>query len=290
MKIITTFIFLFLSIILLGQTDTSYYFGINGKIVTDAAAIHKKTVEFKSKKKATVKTFKRNQSDWEVSKIELYKKTDNDTYLIISGGLKKNTMARNFIELENNTFRFNEVINDKIKRTGYAKSIVPLILHGEVTEFYPNGNKRSISVYNNNELVSNKNWLANGEEYYDNLFYSVDNEPFYLPGNNKLHSHILKTFNENNVDYSTTTGGIVVGFVVFEAGNIGGFRIMKGINGNINQLVLSSLNSLEGEWQPAKLRGQTVRFFQLFPINFIHNETKYENLNLEGGMLNWNVN
>jgi len=221
MKIITTFIFLFLSIILLGQTDTSYYFGINGKIVTDAAAIHKKTVEFKSKKKATVKTFKRNQSDWEVSKIELYKKTDNDTYLIISGGLKKNTMARNFIELENNTFRFNEVINDKIKRTGYAKSIVPLILHGEVTEFYPNGNKRSISVYNNNELVSNKNWLANGEEYYDNLFYSVDNEPFYLPGNNKLHSHILKTFNENNVDYSTTTGGIVVGFVVFEAGNIG---------------------------------------------------------------------
>jgi len=65
---------------------------------------------------------------------------------------------------------------------------------------------------------------------------------------------------------------------------------MKGINGNINQLVLSSLNSLEGEWQPAKLRGQTVRFFQLFPINFIHNETKYENLNLEGGMLNWNVN
>lgn len=289
MKTFFTFIFLFISVILYSQTDTTFYFGVNGKIVSDALAKHKKTIEFKSKNKTIVTTFKLNNSDWEETKVEILKKTDDDTYVIISGGLKKNTMFRNYVMLDNNTYRFNEVVDDKIKRTGFAKSIIPLILHGEVTEFYANGNKSSVSVYENNELISNKNWLESGKEYYNNVFYSVDNPPFYLPGNNSLHTHILKTLNENNVDYSTIAGEIVVGFVVFEEGKIGGFRIMKGINGSINQLVVNALGSLDGEWQPAKLKSQPVRYFQLFPVNFINRETKYEQLEFEGGMLNWEV-
>ena len=55
-------------------------------------------------------------------------------------------------------------------------NLEPLLFEGEVTEFYSNGNKKSISVYKNNELVWNKNWLENGEKYIDNIFYSVDKD------------------------------------------------------------------------------------------------------------------
>lgn len=290
MKTLIAFICIFFSVYTFGQNDTTIFIGINGKLVNESAARRKQVAEIKSKKKMILTTYNLGNTGWEETKKEIFKETEANTYQITSGGLKMNTITRNYVKLDEDLYKFTEISENKIIRTGFTRTIIPIILQGEVIDFYQNGNKQSVSEYENNELVSNKNWLEDGQEYYENIFYSVDNAPFYIPGNNRLHEHILKILKENEVDFSTITGNMVVGFVVFSNGTIGGFRIVKGIQANINQLVISALSSLNGEWQPARLNNETVCYFQLFPVNFLHNSTRYDNLEMEGGVLQWNSN
>ncbi|MDA3928458.1 MAG: energy transducer TonB [Prolixibacteraceae bacterium] len=170
-------------------------------------------------------------------------------------------------------------------RKGETNSIVPLLLEGQVTEYYMNGNVKSISIFEQNQLISNKNWLENGIEYFDNIYYSVDRYPVFVKGNDVLNKHIMHVLKLNRVDYSALTGKLIIGFVVFEDGQIGGFKIVKGINQRVEELVVHALRTLKGDWQPAQLNGKKVRFFQKFPINFIHDNFQVEFFDFYSGMV-----
>jgi hypothetical protein len=164
-------------------------------------------------------------------------------------------------------------------------------LNGEVTEYYDNGNLRSKSLYRNNELLTNENWLENGDRYIDSIFYSADEEPMLSGGNAKIHQHVRQVFNDTGLDFSSVSGNMLLGFVVMETGDIAGIRVIKGLSTQLNNIAVFALQTLDGKWKPARLNGKDVRYFQLFPINFISaQENNFDYMEFDGTMIHYNKN
>lgn len=290
MKIIFT-ILIIIPLVLAGKNDTVIFFGPNGKMGPAESPVLKKEISYHGKKRARMRTFKSDEETWLMLFKERIEIQDSVTHHIqVQGEQFSSLVTRRFESMPDGTFRFTDYQDGQMKRSGYSLTKIPLLFHGTITEFFPGGNKKSESVYRNNELMSNKNWTINGQEYIQDIFYSVDREPRYLRGTHLLHNHVLKTFSESNVDMSQMEGKIVVGFVVLEDGTISGIRIDQGMNQVMNSLALKAFSTLPGEWQPALLNGENVRFYQLFPINFIYHKFEFDYLEMRGSMLYWDIN
>jgi hypothetical protein len=72
-----------------------------------------------------------------------------------------------------------------------------------------------------------------------------------------------------------------------EDGTIDGIRILKGILPTINTVAFQSFSNLKGEWKPARLNNQNVRYYEVFPINFIYKEQHLEFAEMRGSTLHW---
>jgi hypothetical protein len=242
----------------------------------------------KSPRASIVQYLMLDDSKWEKIGSERYKKLNDSTWQIKGNG--ENIPAqttRTFLKLADGSWKFRDAVKDQMVRSGFAKSIVPLLVHGQVIEYYSDGKKKSVSEYENNELVSNMNWSKNGDEYVDDIFYSVDVEPTFSRGAKVLQDHILKAYKDGGIDITTISGSIVVGFVVMENGTIDGVKILKGLGPNINDITRESFNTLLGSWTPAKLNNQKVRYFQVFPINFMYKETHIDFAEMRNGILDF---
>jgi hypothetical protein len=284
------FVFLSLSFSVYSQKESVIYIGKNGKLtILDHAEIMQKT-RIISTSETTVQYLKPKDTKWDKIYSEKFKKVNDSTYQVKSRGEKKSaTSSRVYYTLTDGTFKFKDIRKNQVLRIGYSTTKIPLTLHGQVTEFYQSGQKKSISEYRNNELVSNQNWNENGEKYLDNIFYSVDVEPLFVPGMKVLHQHLLKGFKDAGIDVSSISGSLIVGFVITENGKIDGMKIMKGLGPTINSVAVESFANLSGEWIPAKLNNRNVRFFQIFPINFIYKELHLETAELRGSTLHWSA-
>jgi hypothetical protein len=292
MKRLVYILFIFLPFLLAGQNDTVFYFGPNGKMNPGKNPVLKKEIKYRAKNRIRVTTEKQSDNGtWTFLFTErIVRKTPDLFHIRIKAQHFSERIERRFEPQPDGTFKFTDLQNNRVKRMGCTLSKVPLIFHGEVTEYYPNGNVKSVSVYKNNELISNRNRKENGEKYIDNIFYSVEREPRFLRGTQALHAHVLKTFRESEIDLSQMEGRLVIGFVVMEDGTIGGIRIEEGLGLDVNNLALTAFYTLQGEWQPASLDGKNVRFYQLFPINFIYREFDFDYLEMRGSMLYWEIN
>ncbi len=291
MKLLQFIILLILPIVVFGQNDTVVYFGVNGKLNNIEQREIKKEIDYRKKNKVKIETFKFNEGNWQqlfTEKIDI--ENDGAVFKInIKGKEFSESFARVF-ETENSGYKFTDWVNDNIKRTGHVLSKIPLIFDGEVTEFYPDGSRKSVSIYENNELISNRNWRANGDEYISNIFYSVDKLPGFTPGMGVLHNHVLKFFKSSGIDFSGFDGKMVVGFVVMENGGIDGIKIEEGIGSQINNVAVKAFATLPPNWEPALLDGEKVRYFQLFPINFIYHDYEFDYLDFSGSRLYWEIN
>ena len=271
------------------QKESIVYIGTNGKLTTiDQAIFMQKTLR-KSSKITTVQTYQLSDAKWVKLYTEKYKTLNDSTYQI-NGNREnyKGTTFRTFTKQADGSIKFRDVAKDQLVRSGFAKSVVPLLVHGQVTEYYLGGNKKSVSEYNENELISNENWKENGDKYIGNIFYSVDSDPKFNPGIKVMHQHILKGFKDAGVDIANISGSLILGFVVMENGTIDGIKIIKGLGPNINSVAYESFASLQGSWTPAKLNDKTVHYFQIFPINFIYKQQSFEFAELgKGGILHW---
>jgi len=288
-RIIVLLSFYLISATAFSQKESIDYIGKNGKLTTiDHAEIIQKT-RVKSKSETIVESLALQDSKWRKVYSEKLTKQNDSTYHIRSNNEKGEveSVTRIYYPLANGTFRFKDTHKGQLMRIGNSTTKIPLTLQGEVTEYYQNGQKKSISQYNKNELVSNQNWTEDGEKYIDNIFYSVDTEPGFVPGMGVLHKHILKSFKDAGIDISSISGSIIVGFVVTEKGHIDGLRILKGLGPSINNVAVESFINLMGEWTPAKLNNQPVRYFQIFPINFIYIEQHFETAEMRGSTLHW---
>ncbi len=274
-----------------GQKDTAIFFGPNGSLNAGATQVLKKEIRKQNKRKVRIKTFKLEKGQELLLFTERIIRKSPDTQNIhIKGQGFSERITRSFKEQDGGLIHFTDRKDRKVKRTGITKTKIPLLFHGEVVEYYDNGNKKSVSVYNNNELISNKNWKENGESYIENIFYSVEQEPRFLPGTDSLHIHVLETFRESKIDLTQVEGRIVVGFVVMENGTIDGIRMEKGLGRELNDLAIKAMKSLPEKWQPAQLNGNSVRYYQLFPINFIYEKHDFDYFDLKGNTLYWEVN
>lgn len=273
------------------QSGKTVYFGINGKRTGFDKPDIKKEIKKHGRKKLTVKTFKAADGDWMPIYTEKIKMESDSVFLIrMKGNEFSGKIRRVYEQKEDSLWKFTDWLGEKIKRTGFTTSKIPLIFEGEVTEFYPYGRIQSVSQYSNNELISNKNWLPNGERTVDDIFYSVDKEPWYEPGPDAIRKHVMETFKKYHFDFSTIEGQIIVGFVVKTDGTIDAARIIKGIAPSVNHISLVALATLEGKWIPARLNNREVNYLQVFPINFIHHDYDFETLELRGSMLYWTIN
>lgn len=292
MKRLVYILFIFLPFLLAGQNDTIFYFGPNGKMSSGENPVLRKEIKYRGKNRIRVTTEKKSDNGtWTFLFTErIVRKTPDLFHIRIKGQEFTERIVRRFKLQPEGLLRFTDLQNEQVKRTGFTLSKIPLLFHGEVVEYYTNGNKKSASVYENNELISNQNRKENGEKYIDDIFYSVDREPRFLQGTQALHAHVLKTFRESKVDLSQMEGRLVVGFVVMEDGTIDGIRIEQGLGLDVNNLALTAFHTLQGTWQPARLNGENVRFYQLFPINFIYREFDFDYLEMRGSMLYWEIN
>ncbi len=273
------------------QNDTTIYFGVNGKVGLVEKTDIKKEIKYKLFKKIKVNTYKANEDKWHFLFSEKIKIVNDSTFKIkIRSDEFSGRVNRQFEKQENGSYKFTDWLNKRIKRVGYSATKMPLIFEGEVTDFYANGKIKSISQYKNNELITNKNWLPNGDPDIDDIFYSVDSGPLFDDGIGSLHQHILKTFSDSGIDVADVAGELIVGFVVRTDGKIDGIRIIKGITVSVNTVAVQSFQTLMGEWEPAKLDDRDVNYFQLFPINFITPEYNFDYLQMKGSMLYWVIN
>lgn len=287
MKTITTLILIFSFYSVFAQTDTTWFFGINGRIADETKYEIKKIVKFPSKNKVSIETYKFGQ-DKKIS-TETYSLTDENIYQVNLKEGKNFTASftRRYKPLSDGLYEFTDIVNDMVKRKGTTRYLFPLFFEDTITEYYLNGKKMTEAIYDHNEMVSNRNWQEEGEEDFDNVFYSVDRLPFFKKGNSVLHQHILKTIKDSQVETAKVSGNMVVGFIVFENGSIGGFKILKGVNSQLNGVVVLALKTLSGEWEPAQLKGKTVRYFQQFPVNFISQDTEMNYLEFDGTSIHW---
>jgi antitoxin component YwqK of YwqJK toxin-antitoxin module len=157
------------------KNDTLWFFGVNGRISDIKQKEVKKEINYRSANRINVTTYKNIEDEWqEVYEERIRKQKDLIWEIRVKGEDFSGQVNRKFEQVRDSLYKFTDVVENRVKRTGYTKTKIPLVFQGRVTEYYPNGNKKSISEYRNNELVSNQNWLENGEPYIDNIFYSVD--------------------------------------------------------------------------------------------------------------------
>lgn len=271
--------------------DTTLYFGINGRIAGLQDFRIKKEVDYLPCHKIKMITSEQKEGRIFLLYTENYKLINDSVFRIkVKGKNISEQVTRKFIRQTNGTWKFTDYSDGKVVRAGYTSSKIPLLIEGALTEFYKNGTKKSVSVFKSNELVSNENWLETGEKDIGNIFYSAEKEPIFPQGMGYLHQHILKTFKDSGLEISTFSGTILIGFVVMETGQIDGIRVVKGFGNQLDGLAVRAFESLLGKWKPAEIDNRPVRYFQVFPINFISGKTEFKNIEFSGGILSWDVN
>jgi hypothetical protein len=279
---------LFISATVFTPKKSELFIGTNGKLCILDHAIYIQKIKSTSSKNSSVQTLKLKDNQWERFYLENYKKVNDSTYQIKANSEEfTGTIYRTFRLQADKTFKFRDAVKGLIVREGVAQSVMPLLLHGKVTEYYKSGNKKSISFYTNNELVSNENWNDDGTKYIDNLFYSTDVEPTFVPGTKVMNQHLIKGFKDAGIDITSVSGSLVIAFVIMEDGTLEGLKIVKGLGSSINTTAYESFQSLKGEWKPARLNNKNVRYYLAFPINFINKQQSLEFAELRKGILHF---
>jgi len=277
---------LFISFPLTGQEV--YYYGVNNKpLENEENAVSMISINKKGNDRIKLETFVKWRSEWKNAFIEKIKiKTENE-YLIrkFANGRQIDKYARFYSPGAEGGFEFVEMYNDAVKRKGFTTTMLPLNFDGEVTEYFKNETVKSKSVFKNNQLVSNENWLENGEKYIDNIFYSADVPPSYDIETNNLLAHVSNKFSQYNL--IDITGTILVGFVITENGELTGTRIVEGIQPALDRIAVEAVQSFPGKWKPAVLNNENVRFFCTMPINFKTADefVSFQQIDFTGGML-----
>ena len=285
-----------LAIYSLAGAQALYYYGVNSRPVDkpEDARVKKELIE-KSDTRYIIKTSvvsnsKKNDDGWLMIEKEQIR-TGNDGILDIRKNGERyfsKKIYRKMTQLEPGLYEFSESDAGGILRTGFSTRYLPLHLEGFVTEYHSNGNVKSISEYRNNQLISNQNWLRNGEKYIDSIFYSADREPEFKMGPEFFHKYILQNLYDSDIDLTQIQDVVEVAWVVMENGEMDGVIALSGRSLQLNQFLVNTIAGMPGKWQPALLDGKVVRYFISVPLNFQQNTISFQELELSSGTLFYN--
>lgn len=288
---------LFCSFVLLAASNAQlYYYGSNSRpLKSETGALVLKDVRQKSDNSYIIKSYEiseeeKNPGAW-ILKGRQKIKIEEDGSQIIRGkgeGVLSGKIFRKITLIKPAYYEFSESDEGRIRRKGFSSGYLPLHLEGQVTEYHTNGNIKSISQYKDNQLLSNQNWLRNGDKYIDTIFYSADQVPEFKNGPAFFHNYLLKQLYDSEIDLSQIQDVVELGWVVMENGEIEGIVTLSGRSRQLNEFLVNTLAGMPGEWQPAMLDGEPVRYFISIPLNFEQLEVSFQEMELSSGVLHYN--
>ncbi|MCP4310162.1 MAG: hypothetical protein GY790_02780 [Bacteroidetes bacterium] len=274
-----------------GHGQDIYYYGANNRpVVAEEEAVMLKRLNQKSENKYVLETrIKRNNAWKEEDRQKI--RIDKDGRLRISTSGERffpKIVFREITSLEPGLYSFEETAKGQKTRTGTSTKYLPLLLEGKVTEYHPNGNQKSVSLFQNNQLISNQNWMPDGNPYIDSIFFSTDKEPVFQPGVAYFNSSLIKQIAKSGINLEEYDDEIVIGWVVMETGVMNGVIPLKGKSQHLNKILADIIAGIPGEWEPAILDGKPVRYFMSIPLNISHNHANFQDIEFSQGMLHYN--
>ena len=272
--------------------EGNYYYGSNSKPVqSEEDARMLKKVTKRSEKKYIIKTYLKQRDLWTISMKEKIRVRGITAQKISykSDTFFPRRINREMEQIGQDIYRFEESNQQSTLRSGTSTGFLPLHLEGPVTEYHKNGRIKSISIYQDNQLISNENWLSDGSKYIDSIFYSVDKDPVYHKDDHFFKSYLIRKLIEAEINLEEIDDDVIIGFVIMETGQIQGVYTLQGRSLEFNQFLESAIANLPGEWIPAMLNGSPVRHFMSIPLNFQHNDPSFQDLDMSSGRLNYNI-
>jgi len=273
-----------------------YYYGVNSEPVNGPGdALAMKEVRPRAGSGFVIITRHLNHGEWRRTGRARLKFTEEGRITIRESdqqGLFPDRYTREYrpVEITETTtgkYHFRDIRDGKVQREGFASSLVPLHLEGEITTWYGNDRVKSVSVYENNQLQSNRNWLPDGSRYVDTLFYSADRVPEFEYGVEFFNSYIMQRLHASGFDLSLVEDRIVIGWVIMENGSLEAPVALEGNNRQLRELLVEIMAGLPGTWKPAVLDGKRVRYFMTLPLNFYHQDVSFQNLEMSGSILHY---
>lgn len=269
-----------------------YYYGVNSRPVKNMAeAITYEEVIQRSDTKYLIKTYQLLQGQWKQAKKEKIRvavdRSQTIKYYANTWFPKK--IYREYEVLGPKEYRFKESTTTSLIRSGTSTSYLPLHLEGILTQYHPNGELKSKSLYSDNQLVSNENWLSDGSKYIDTIFYSVDEEPEYQMGDDFFKSFLIRKLEESKIDLTQIQDEVVIGWVVMKDGTLDGIITTQGKSRQLNEYLVHTISELPGTWTTARLNGSEVRYYMSIPLNFMQREARFQEIDITpGGVMHYN--
>ncbi|MEX2369683.1 MAG: hypothetical protein WD578_01665 [Bacteroidales bacterium] len=272
-----------------GQDQVWYYSGGFGITDDSSAANYMRTVEKRSDKVTRIITLQLTEEGWEEIRKEKIKRVGDGKLKIRSSGDKLfgERTFRHFELRSTGLFRFSDYRKNRLVNTGMASRIIPLHLEDTIKSYYPNNMPKSVAFYDQNRLVSNKNWLKNGQSYFDNLHYFVDKIPEHNMGQSHFRAYMINGIKESGIDLNQIADRVIIGWVVMENGETEGFHSISGMFSELNSTLIRLIKEMPGEWEPASINGQPVRYYMQIPFNFIDRTENFESLEISTGFVVW---
>lgn len=290
MKHLMLTLYFALLVSLLSARDTTYYYASDFGITDNKnEAIFTREVDQRSANRTVIKTYQFDGDEWVRIRKEKIRVL-NDTLMQIrrkSDKVWAEVISRSYHQLPDGTYSFTDRKRDNIVLEGTAASLIPLHLQDTVRSFYSRNMPKSVAIYENNKLISNRNWLRNGNQYYENLHFFVDQIPEHSLGQVHFRAYMLNGIRETGIDLNQISDRVVIGWVILEDGSLEGFHTISGVFSQLNKTLISLIKEMPGEWQPAMLNGKPVRFYMNMPFNFIDRTENFETLELSTGFVSW---
>jgi hypothetical protein len=292
-NICTFLLFFALSGITVNAADRTgvYFYAANDRPVIEDQAVKKIEVRHSTEKRIWLHTYLRDVNNWKPLKSELVRIKSPEEHIVFLyiGTLRQNKTIRTFEKLGNNHYWFEEVRDGVKVRSGQTRYKYPIHLEGLVTEYHENGQKSTEAYYQDNQLVWNHNWLANGKKYIDTIFYSVDTWPQYIEGDLAMKAYMNNYIVSSRYYSKELSGTVLLGFVIMEDGELAGVHQVNKPMSEITEVVKESLQTLPGSWKPAVLDDKFVRCYMTFPVNFkVRDDLQFENVQIIGNMMFYN--
>ena len=268
------------------QIDTTIYYSSIGEILSDnSKSDYHIQIQSRGKNKFIIGEYYKIKGRWDVSIADAKKLNDSTLNIEYRGSKLKKIIIFHKVDsgylIKVNGERIDfygiegkiQPIKTNYMSTGFSKLIYPFIKYGIWNNYETLKNiKTSEEYYNDNVLISNKNW-DNGEVYISDIFSSTEVQPTY-------DGHDIDTFRYlflKKIEYPAEAasngfmGAAIIKFVIMEDGSISGVTIISDMLPIMTNAIAQGLKKLNGTCTPGKIKNKPVRTLVKFPFYFLLN-------------------
>lgn len=229
-------------------------------------------VSDKKNEKIMVKTFY-YQNDWKQIDRRIYKQVNDSVFYDRSAGERGNLEGESLYmpnrivvkENRNGLYSFKEFNYDNtLIKKGTCKSYFPLIKHGEIVDYYINGNIANKAIYHNNALLSSKRWMMDGTQSMDNVYTELAEGPKFKNKSIKefyTSLFVVLKYEVNDGRKDRLEGTCTIDFIIDKEGELQDIQFIQNSNYlKIDSQIANFLVKHKDKWSPAMLDNKAVNY------------------------------